>query len=139
MRPAPSRLRRASICCSGQCRLQAVQVLFIRRNNDVRNTGRNLRVLESLMTVQDRPTPHRMERNRQREMWRLDMPDDNLRGRNLQEFACVGIALPIGSMHHERPLPTRLELKHFEGVAESIGAPPGRQKLRVGESRKDFG
>ena len=102
------------------------------------NACSHSRVVECLVPAKVSLIFNAIERDRQCEVRRIGVPDDDSFWGHLKEHAFIGIGLSVWSMHQELPTPLALEFEHFECVAEPIWAPPGSQLFRVREGRENF-
>ena len=103
------------------------------------NARSYLGVVEGLVPVKVGLISNAFERDRESEVRRIDVPDDDLLWGHLKEHTFIGIVLPVGSMHQELPPSLTFEFEHFECVAESIWAPPSSQLFSVREGGENFG
>lgn len=111
--------------------MKAIQILFVRRNNDVLQARGDTRIVEGLAPVEMCLPRSLGQGNGQREVWWRHMPDDDSLRRRFEEHAVVGIVLAVRPMHDKLPSPLGLELKYLEHIAEAIRSPPGCEQVGI--------
>jgi len=128
----------ASLCCCQECRVKAIQVLFVRRNDDVRQAFRQAWIAEGLMPAEICLSICLIQRYGQREVWRRDVPDDDLLLRRFEKNAIVLVVLAIRPMHYKLPPTSSLELKCLKCIAETVWPPPSSEPIGIGKRGEDL-
>lgn len=118
--------------------MKAIQVLFVRRNDDVRDAGGQVRIVEGLVPIEIRFPVCFLQRDGQREVGLRNVPDDDILWRRLEENVVVSVIFAIRSMHDKLPSTLRLELKYLECVAETVWSPPGSELIGIGKCSQDL-
>jgi hypothetical protein len=121
-----------------ECHVEAIQVLFVRRNDDVGQTLCQAWIVEGLMPFQIGLSIGFVQRYGQREVWRRDVPDDDLLWRRFEKDTIVWVVLTIRPVHYKLPPAVGLELKYLECIAETVRPPPSREPISIDKRGEDF-
>ena len=118
--------------------MKAIQVLFVCRNDDVREAFGHAWIFEGLVPVQIRLSVCILQCDGQCEVWRRDMPDDDLLLRCFEKDTVVQVVLAIRSMHDKLPSALRFELKLLKCIDETVWPPPGSESISIAKRGEDL-
>jgi len=118
--------------------MKAIQVLLVRRNDDVRQARGYVWIVEGLAPVEIGLPVCLRQCNGQGEVWRRDVPDDDLLLRRFEEDTVVRIVLAIRPMHDKLPSTLSLELKNLECIAEAVWPPPRSEPIGICKRGEDL-
>ena len=118
--------------------MKAIQVLFVRRNDDVRQAFCQAWIIEGLMPFENCLSVSFIQRYGQREVWRRDVPDDDLSLRRFEKDAIIWVVLAIRPMHYKLPPTLSLELKYLKYIAETVWPPPSSEPISIDKRGEDL-